>query len=367
MKVLMTADCVGGVFSYAIDLADALHALGVEIVLAVMGAPLDGDRAALLQARPWLRVEARPFRMVWMDDAWHDVDRAGHWLLRLRDRHRPDVIHCNDHGHVNLPWHQPVLLVLHSCVATWFEAVRGTPPPPTYDAYRRVVRRAAADADLVVAPTHAMLQQFERCHGPLARTRVIENGIAPRSDPSRSPARDEKQPFVLSVGRVWDEAKNLTTLASASWHLDWPVLVAGATRFDADGDGGPPELPGIRLLGEVPRRSVLDLLDRAAIYAHPACYEPFGLAPVEAAAADAALVLADIPSLREIWGDDAVFCTPDDPVAWTRALQQLIRAPGRRRELADRARRRASHFTAERMARAYADAYAQLQRNPVPV
>lgn len=365
MKVLLTADCVGGVFSYAVDLADALHALGIETVLAVMGGPLDGDRAALLQARPWLQVEARPFRMLWMDDAWHDVDRAGHWLLRLRDRHRPDVVHCNDHGHVNLPWHRPVLLVLHSCVSTWFEAVRGAPPPPAFDAYRRVVRRAALGADLVVAPTRAMLQAFERCHGPLPRTRVIQNGIAMRRHGAAS-ARQVKQPFVLSVGRVWDEAKNLTTLASAARRLDWPVLVAGATRFDADGDAAPVDLPGVRLLGELPRRSVRDLFARASICAHPARYEPFGLAPVEAAVAGAALVLADVPTLREVWGDDAEYCAADDPGAWTRTLQQSIRAPARRRELAARAQRRASRFTAERMAGAYADAYARLQRSPVP-
>src|SRR3954471_9430167 len=45
MKVLMTADAVGGVWTYAIELAHALQPFGVEVVLATMGrAPSEEQR-----------------------------------------------------------------------------------------------------------------------------------------------------------------------------------------------------------------------------------------------------------------------------------------------------------------------------------
>jgi glycogen synthase len=71
-------------------------------------------------------------------------------------------------------------------------------------------------------------------------------------------------------------------------------------------------------------------------------------------------VLGDIPSLREVWGDAALFVPPDDDDALERALRALIDEPDRRRQYAERAHLRALDFPASRMAGAYLDAYAQL-------
>src|SRR5947199_312178 len=62
---------------------------------------------------------------------------------------------------------------------------------------------------------------------------------------------------------------------------------------------------------------------RAAIFASPALYEPFGLTVLEAAAAGCALVLSDIPSFRELWSGAAVFVDPADSESLHRALRDL--------------------------------------------
>jgi glycosyltransferase involved in cell wall biosynthesis len=101
---------------------------------------------------------------------------------------------------------------------------------------------------------------------------------------------------------------------------------------------------------------------RAAIYALPARYEPFGLSVLEGALCGCALVLGDIPSLRETWQDAAVFLPPDDARAWKSGLRRLIDDDSRRRELGLQARRRAIGYTAERMAEEYAACYADAAR-----
>jgi glycosyltransferase involved in cell wall biosynthesis len=103
-------------------------------------------------------------------------------------------------------------------------------------------------------------------------------------------------------------------------------------------------------------------LARAAIFALPARYEPFGLLPLEAGLSGCALVLGDIPSLREVWGDAALFVAPDQPAGLEAALQTLIRNAPFRDWLAKRARERALQYTPERMARAYMALYTQLMR-----
>jgi glycosyltransferase involved in cell wall biosynthesis len=90
------------------------------------------------------------------------------------------------------------------------------------------------------------------------------------------------------------------------------------------------------------------------------------LAVLEAALAGCALVLGDIPSLREIWRGAALYVSPTDPAAIQQALQSLIVAPERRRSLGQAARQRARRFSPARMARGYMKLYNKLASGRYP-
>src|SRR5690348_12181674 len=111
MKILMTADAVGGVWSYALELARALAPSGVELVLATMGPlPSAAQREEAARCRN-LRLETSEYRLEWMQDPWSDVERAGDWLLALARREQPDLVHLNGYVHAALPWQMPVCVV----------------------------------------------------------------------------------------------------------------------------------------------------------------------------------------------------------------------------------------------------------------
>jgi glycogen(starch) synthase len=101
-------------------------------------------------------------------------------------------------------------------------------------------------------------------------------------------------------------------------------------------------------------------LARAAIFVLPARYEPFGLAVLEAALARCALVLGDIPSLREIWDASALYVCPNDADESSAALRRLIQDPILRDDFAERAHQRALAFTPKRMAEGYVKLYREL-------
>jgi methylmalonyl-CoA mutase cobalamin-binding subunit len=75
MRVLMTADAVGGVWSYALDLADALAELDVSVTLAVLGAALTPGQRAQLQRSAVERCFASDFALEWQQD-WSSVRRS---------------------------------------------------------------------------------------------------------------------------------------------------------------------------------------------------------------------------------------------------------------------------------------------------
>jgi glycogen synthase len=353
--VLMTADAVGGVWTYALDLIRALGERGLHVTLAVMGPPPSAAQLDDARELPNVAVVHAPFRLEWMDDPWHDVKCAGEWLLDLERTIQPDVIHLNGYAHAALPWQAPVVVVAHSCVLSWWSAVHGDEPPAEWDHYADFVSRGLAAADLVVAPTAAMVSSLVYHYGPLQRIAVIPNGRS--APPADVDAASRPPHFIFSSGRLWDRAKNLEALSACASAVDWPIYAAGGTTGP---NGQTVTLPGVTCLGQLSPRAVASWMRDAAIYALPARYEPFGLSVLEAAQLRCALVLGDIDSLRETWGDAALYVDPGQPHALASALRACTGDPQLRNEMASRAHTRARELTSERMAEAYWTAYRQL-------
>jgi glycosyltransferase involved in cell wall biosynthesis len=351
-RVLMTADTVGGVWTYSLELAKALAPNGVEIALATMGAPLSNHQRMQVRRLPNVQLYESAFKLEWMDDPWADVARAGDWLLTLENEINPEVIHLNGYAHGALPWREPHLVVGHSCVLSWWRAVKREAAPEEWREYARAVSRGLRDADLVVAPSRAMMADLRRHYGPLDSTAVIPNG---RDCSLYSPM--PKRHCILAAGRLWDEAKNIAALDKAAANLDWPVYVAGDPAHPRGSHYRPRHL---KLLGSLSESELASKLARSAIYALPARYEPFGLSILEAGLAGCALVLGDIPSLRENWEGAAIFIAPDHTAALEAALSSLIGNEHRRRCLGAKAHERAVSFSPERMAAGYLCAYARL-------
>lgn len=358
MKLLMTTDCVGGVWSYSLELCAALAEHGCDVLLACTGGRLSAAARAEAERLDNVRLQAMPYRLEWMQDPWDDVARANEWLARLARRFRPDVVHLNSYGPGNLDFGAPVLLVAHSCVYTWFEAVHGSEPEAARAPYRRRVVDALRSASIVVAPTQAFLDALRRCYPEVrfqGRSDVIYNGVSAPDDAARLPAAAH---YVLGVGRVWDAAKNLGQLAAAARALPCPVFIAGDGRFAE-------RPPGVVMLGNRPRDQLLPYYRRATVFAHPALYEPFGLVVLEAALAGCPLLLSDIPGLRELWSGAARFADPRDARDWRRKLRSLLDDPAERRLLARAARDRAARFNVARMAARYARQYRALLEREV--
>ena len=136
------------------------------------------------------------------------------------------------------------------------------------------------------------------------------------------------------------------------------MLVAGDATSP---DGGIMETPSnVVCLGRLSSDEIAMRMAESAVFVSPARYEPFGLAVLEAALSSCALVLGDIPTLRELWDGAALFVQPNDEAGLRDALEGLLADPARAAGLGLRARRRAQRYTAVRMADAYLDAYSAL-------
>jgi glycogen synthase len=352
--VLITADAIGGVWSYATRLCRALP--GTRFVVAMMGPrPQPAQRDEISSLENTTLVESS-YSLEWMANGGADFAESSNWLTELADNNAVDVVHLNGYAHAILGADWPVLVVAHSDVLSWWQAVHKQPAPPEWDRYRRRTAAGLAAATRIVAPTAQVLQDLEHHYmGRKSNTQVIPNGLDLAAYPP-----SQKASVVLAAGRVWDAAKNLAALASVAPDLAWPVEIAGEVEHP---EGGVAGYSNVRLLGRLSSVEMTRHLGCASIFAAPALYEPFGLAILEAAASGCALVLGDIPCLRENWDGVAVFVDPDDRSALKVAINELIADPAKRNRVATAVRRRARQFTVSRMAQAYAALYREMARS----
>jgi glycosyltransferase involved in cell wall biosynthesis len=349
-KILITADTVGGVWTFATALARGLAAAGHDIYLLTLGPkPRDEQRASVNHRN--VHLIPTDLALEWQDPAGDDVPEAQQFLRRLEHSIGPDVVHLNSYREACFDWRAPVLVTAHSCVFSWALACddRAFLAEPQWRRYFEAVGGGLASAQAWVAPTRAFHRTISELYHPRTPSSVIWNGTA-----AAAASYDDRSEFILAAGRMWDRAKGLSLLAETAKGLDWPVLVAGSVDEFANAP------PGIELLGPLSHHALRQRMQRGAIFASPSLYEPFGLSVLEAATSGCALVLSDIPTFRELWDGTAVFVDAGDAQALQRELHALTRDHQRRHELQRAAQARSAYYSLDDMVTAYKAIYSGL-------
>jgi glycogen(starch) synthase len=352
-KVLMTADTVGGVWTYALDLCGGLAKRGIQVCLATMGAPLSSQQHLEAAKIPNLDIRESSYKLEWMDDPWEDVDRAGVWLLELEKEFQPDLVHLNGYALSALNWNVPVVVVAHSCVLSWWKALKGTELPEEWLEYKHRLQQGFAHADAVVAISHTYAKDLTALYGDINNLSVIYNGRD-----AASFSEGEKKVQIFAMGRIWDEAKNLAALGEIVNPHQIPILIAGNNRHPDHPE--PVEVPNVQLLGTLSQEQIKYHLAKSYIYVLPARYEPFGLSVLEAALSGCLLLLSDIPIFKELWQDTALYFNPEQPETLDALISQVIENPIKYKPLIERAKARAEFFSLETMVNSYLDLYQSL-------
>ncbi|MFN3668966.1 MAG: glycosyltransferase family 4 protein [Brevundimonas sp.] len=340
--ILLTTDAVGGVWTYALDLAAGLLSRGVAVTLAVLGpAPRPGQRRAA-ERIPGLTVVETGLPLDWTAEHPEAVARAARGVATLAAARGVDLVHLNTPAlAAEARFAAPVVGGCHSCLASWWSAVRGETSMPEPFRWRTdLLARGYAGCDRLIAPSYAFMQTTAAVYGALPR--AVHNG---RASPAIAP-RTARNPVVVTSGRLWDDGKNVRTLDRAAGRMRGQVHAAGALQGP---NGQAVDFEHLLCLNQLDATQLAALLERSAVFASLSLYEPFGLGVLEAAQAGCALVLSDIPTFRELWQGAAVFVAADDEAAAAEALDALLDEPQRAAELGQAAKIRSAQFTADAM------------------
>jgi glycosyltransferase involved in cell wall biosynthesis len=208
---------------------------------------------------------------------------------------------------------------------------------------------------------------------PQDSIRTIYNGVAIQK-PMQAAARTrldldiaQSDPIVLGMGRFTDQ-KGFDILLDAM-----PLILkrATTTRLVLVGDGEKrSELEqqsrrlgieqAVRFTGF--RQDTAELLDASTVVAVPSRYDVFPLVPLEAMMAERAVVVSDLPALRETIEDGVTgVVAPLRPESFAASVGDLIEDDARRDAISSRAGMRArERFSVERMVEEYEQLYRDL-------
>lgn len=349
MRLLMTTDTVGGVWTFTRELATGLLERGCAVSLVSFGrtpSPSQQRVCTMLADRfgAAFRYIPSDVPLEWMEHNHCAFDAGARILEREAANFQPDLLHSNQFCYGALEVPIPRVVTAHSDVLSWARACRPAPLPPSawLRSYSGQVQVGLDEADAVVAPTKWMLNALADGFRIPDDWAVISNGVSiglVRETPRTMQA--------VTAGRLWDEAKDVNILEQVS--SPFPILIAGESR------GETWNTASARCIGQLSQHEMHALLRASAVYICTSRYEPFGLAPLEAALCGCAVVARDIPSLHEVWGEGALYFNQAATLA--QILNRLGSDPGKLSTARARSLRRARTYTRDRMVDEYMRLY----------
>ena len=198
--------------------------------------------------------------------------------------------------------------------------------------------------------TRSDLLEFYRI--PKNRVAVVHHGVEPafsQLDRSRT------ESYLLCVSTLHPH-KNLQRLIRAYGRTkrDFRLILAGLRGFHAEAIERLIDELGLRdsvqITGWVPREELYSLYARARAFIYPSTFEGFGMPVLEAMAAGIPVACSDIPPLREVAGDAALFFDPVNEEAIASAIERLINDVSLQESLSHAGRERSHGFTWQRSA-----------------
>jgi glycosyltransferase involved in cell wall biosynthesis len=260
-----------------------------------------------------------------------DVRQLWRWRAVLR-RADVDVIFFPYHLGASPLAGKPRLALLHDCI---FETDPRFVPSRRLGLAYRAMTALVAHTSTVLTVSQASAREVAHFYRRVVRPgRVIPNGVDQGQRGSKAGADRLRRDFGLVGGYVLHVGaqrphKNVTVLIEAIAKVPGARLVLVGSADERFPDEAGPAIDRCGVAGRVSRLPFVPeellgaLYAQARLLAYPSLVEGFGLPLLEAMVAGTPVLASDIPVMREIGGDAALYAPADDAEAWAAAIIRL--------------------------------------------
>lgn len=241
---------------------------------------------------------------------------------------------------------------------------------------RRVVPRSIKEADFIITVSDSVKSELVKEFG-LDPDRCIVTPIPPRAEFYKKSNREVHQKYgiptekyIYFIGNL-EPRKNLKVLLEAYLQLpveirkEYSLILAGSrgwknTSLQNDLKKAEEAGENVRHIGFVDQTDSPTLYQKANVFVMPSIYEGFGMPILEALASHCPVIASDIPVLREVGGDVAVYANPADAADFRDKIADQLRQNSVTPEWQKRADRNLARYSWEENVRKIIDLTNQL-------
>jgi len=309
------------------------------------------------------QITGKNFHFIKTSIHWHSLQEQLEFP-KVLEKESLDLMHFS-YFSIPISYHRPYIVTIHDLILHHFATGEATTlPQPLYfaklQAYKYIIKKAARNATKIIAVSQATKKEITDHLGvaPEKITVTYEGVDQLVEQRAKTNGENKYGNYFLHIGNVYPH-KNAKRLIDAFQIANLPktkLVFAGKrdyfmTRLEEYVKERQVQ-DSVLFLGFVSDSELAVLYEKALATVVPSLMEGFGL-PVLEAMANSCLVLAsDIPSLREVAGESALFTAPLDTKSLAKSLQLIVTSPKEQfNHLLKSGKERTKEFTWEKMAR----------------
>ena len=309
------------------------------------------------------------WKIIRTDIKWHTVSEQIKFASVL-NKEKLDLVHF-PYFSVPIFYNKPFVVTIHDLIVHHFPTGKAsTLAFPIYElkliAYKLVIKKAAEKAKKIITVSNATKDEVVDHLGVSGeKITVIYNGLDKNLSGVSKTEQLIKVPYFLYVGNAYPH-KNLERLLSAfsKFLLNNKntklVLVGREDYFYKRLKNRVKTLKlenSLIFYQEADDKKLVNLYSHALALIMPSLMEGFGLPALEAMANSCLVLASDIPSLKEICQDAAIYFNPQDVNDMEEKLELAAQNPKSKNELIKKGLERGLIFSWEKSAKATLQVY----------
>lgn len=304
-------------------------------------------------------------------------------LPSIINKEKPDLVHF---PHFNVPffYRRPYVVTVHDLIKHFSKGKETTTRGAffywlKYLGYKFVFRQAVKRAKKIFVPSQTVKEELLRIYSlPEEKVIVTYEGWDQVNEEEIDRKERERvllkygieKPFVVYTGNVYphknidrliqsikllnssnpdDRLPKVTLIISCARSVFWERLKKSVDKLQA-GDY-------VKLAGFIPDKELVSIYKEAEALVFPTLAEGFGLPGIEAMSVGLPVVCSDIPVLREIYDEAALYFDPKDPEDMAKKIRSLLSDWKTRKDLISKGLRQVKKYSWQKMAEKTLDTY----------
>lgn len=312
----------------------------------------------------YLDIEGSNFTKVLADVPWYSFEEQLK-MPGIYTSQNLDLLHV-PHFNVPILYRQPFIVTIHDLIHHKFsENTATTKNPLIFEtkrfAYKRIIKNAILKSKKIITPSHNVKDEIVKTFKILSAKVVVTYEAAEEEyfTDKRSTINDQ-QSTLLYVGNTYPH-KNINKLLDALEILSMnsklltinltivcPRDVFKERLADEIANRGLPDTVKIMPYQDV--NKLTGIFQKSKAYVFPSLEEGFGIPGLNAMASGLPVVCSDIPTLKEVYGDAALYFNPQDPNDIAAKIQKLLSSQKLSTEFIKKGKAQAQKYSWQKMA-----------------